>query len=282
MPAASPQLADARREEIVDACAQLYQTLPFKKITLGVIGEKTSFSRTSIYNYFQTKEEIFLALLEREYAAWADDLAALAAAPVPAETFPAAFAALVGRRGCMLKLMSMNLYDLEAGSRVENLLSFKREYGRSLRGVEACLRAHFPRCRQKEADKFVYAFFPFLFGVYPYTQVTPKQAEAMERAHIAYPRLTAAEITMEHHLGLTCDPVGGLVQVPCIERNSMGAIKAITAANWAINNDPDVAVVSLDKVIKTMWETAKDMDFKYKETARGGLAAEIPVSLPDC
>lgn len=94
--------------------------------------------------------------------------------------------------------------------------------------------------------------------------------------------LTAAEITMEHHLGLTCDPVGGLVQVPCIERNSMGAIKAITAANWAINNDPDVAVVSLDKVIKTMWETAKDMDFKYKETARGGLAAEIPVSLPDC
>ena len=107
MPASSPQLADARRDEIVDACAQLYQTLPFKKITLGVIGEKTSFSRTSIYNYFQTKEEIFLALLEREYAAWADDLAALAAAPVPAETFPAAFAALVGRRGCMLKLMSM-------------------------------------------------------------------------------------------------------------------------------------------------------------------------------
>ena len=140
-------------------------------------------------------KEIFLALLEREYAAWADDLAALVAAPVPAETFPAAFAALVGRRGCMLKLMSMNLYDLEAGSRVENLLSFKREYGRSLRGVEACLRAHFPRCGQKEADKFVYAFFPFLFGVYPYTQVTPKQAEAMERAHIAYPRLTAAEIT---------------------------------------------------------------------------------------
>lgn len=204
MPAASPQLADARRDEIVDACAQLYQTLPFKKITLGVIGEKTSFSRTSIYNYFQTKEEIFLALLEREYAAWADDLAALAAAPVPAETFPAAFAALVGRRWCMLKLMSMNLYDLEAGSRVENLLSFKREYGRSLRGVEACLRAHFPRCGQKEADKFVYAFFPFLFGVYPYTQVTPKQAEAMERAHIPYPRLTAAEITASLVETLVC------------------------------------------------------------------------------
>ena len=87
---------------------------------------------------------------------------------------------------------------------------------------------------------------------------------------------------MEHHLGLTCDPVAGLVQVPCIERNSMGAIKAITAANWAINNDPSVPVVSLDKVIKTMWETALDMNFKYKETAQGGLASQIPVSLPDC
>lgn len=94
--------------------------------------------------------------------------------------------------------------------------------------------------------------------------------------------IAAAEITMEHHLGLTCDPVAGLVQVPCIERNSMGAIKAITAANWAINNDPSVPVVSLDKVIKTMWETALDMNFKYKETAQGGLASQIPVSLPDC
>lgn len=94
--------------------------------------------------------------------------------------------------------------------------------------------------------------------------------------------LAAAEITMEHHLGLTCDPVGGLVQVPCIERNSMGAIKAITAATWALNNDPSVPVVSLDNVIKTMWETALDMNTKYKETALGGLAAQVPVNHPDC
>ena len=153
MPKGSEQLTKARKDEIISACARLYDVLPFKAVTLRKIGENTTFSRTSVYNYFKTREEIFLALLEREYAAWADDLAALAAAPVPAETFPAAFAALVGRRGCMLKLMSMNLYDLEAGSRVENLVSFKREYGRSLRGVEACLRAHFPRCGQKEAEK---------------------------------------------------------------------------------------------------------------------------------
>lgn len=94
--------------------------------------------------------------------------------------------------------------------------------------------------------------------------------------------LMAAEIAMEHHLGLTCDPIGGLVQVPCIERNTMGAIKAITACQLALQSTPDFGIVSLDKVIKTMWETALDMNSKYKETADGGLAVHIPISLADC
>ena len=92
--------------------------------------------------------------------------------------------------------------------------------------------------------------------------------------------LIAAEIAMEHHLGLTCDPVGGLVQIPCIERNSMGAIKAINAAELALETDPKNVKVPLDKVISTMWDTAKDMNSKYKETSTGGLA--IKVSSPDC
>jgi len=92
----------------------------------------------------------------------------------------------------------------------------------------------------------------------------------------------AAEIAMEHHLGLTCDPIGGLVQIPCIERNTMGAIKAITAAQLALQSAPDFAKVSLDAVIRTMWETAKDMSHKYKETADGGLAVHIPLSLSEC
>ena len=92
--------------------------------------------------------------------------------------------------------------------------------------------------------------------------------------------LTAAEIAMEHHLGLTCDPIKGLVQVPCIERNSMGAIKAITAANLALETDPDKACVSLDAVIQTMWETAQDMNHKYKETSQGGLATNV--GIPEC
>ncbi len=94
--------------------------------------------------------------------------------------------------------------------------------------------------------------------------------------------MMAAEIAMEHHLGLTCDPIGGLVQVPCIERNTMGAIKAITASQLALQSTPDFAKVSLDAVIKTMWDTAKDMDHKYKETADGGLAVNVPLSLPEC
>lgn len=94
--------------------------------------------------------------------------------------------------------------------------------------------------------------------------------------------LMAAEIAMEHHLGLTCDPIGGLVQIPCIERNTMGAIKAITASQLALQSSPDYAIVSLDKVIATMWNTALDMSSKYKETADGGLAVHIPISLPEC
>ncbi|WAC12867.1 L-serine ammonia-lyase [Dyadobacter pollutisoli] len=94
--------------------------------------------------------------------------------------------------------------------------------------------------------------------------------------------LMAAEIAMEHHLGLTCDPVGGLVQIPCIERNTMGAIKAITASQLALQSNPENAKVSLDNVVKTMWETALDMNNRYKETSEGGLAVNIPISLSEC
>lgn len=92
--------------------------------------------------------------------------------------------------------------------------------------------------------------------------------------------LMASEIAMEHHLGLTCDPIAGLVQIPCIERNAMGAIKAINACEMALHGDPSKAKVPLDKVVATMWETAKDMASKYKETSEGGLAVQVNIS--DC
>ncbi len=92
--------------------------------------------------------------------------------------------------------------------------------------------------------------------------------------------LMASEIAMEHHLGMTCDPIAGLVQIPCIERNAMGAIKAINACEMALNGDPAKAKISLDTVVATMWETAKDMTSKYKETSEGGLAVQVNIS--DC
>lgn len=94
--------------------------------------------------------------------------------------------------------------------------------------------------------------------------------------------LQASEIAMEHHLGLTCDPIKGLVQIPCIERNTMGAIKAITASQLALKSNPNEAIVSLDAVVKTMWETALDMNTKYKETSDGGLAVNVPLGLSEC
>ena len=93
-------------------------------------------------------------------------------------------------------------------------------------------------------------------------------------------KVAATEIAMEHHLGLTCDPIGGLVQIPCIERNSMGAIKAINAAELALETDPNNVKVPFDNVVDTMWETAQNMHTKYKETSKGGLA--VKVSLSDC
>ena len=92
----------------------------------------------------------------------------------------------------------------------------------------------------------------------------------------------AAEIALEHHLGLTCDPVAGLVQIPCIERNTMGAVKAITAATLALASEPADAKIPLDTVIGTMWQTAQDMSVKYKETSEGGLALQIAVNVPEC
>lgn len=193
MPKRSQELTRARREEIVEACAGLYEYMPFREITLGEIGKKTSFTRTSIYNYFHTKEEIFLALLEREYRAWTADLNALADAPV-SSAFPARFSGLLEARGCMLRLLSMNLYDLETGSRIENLIAFKCAYNASIQAVEACLRAHYI-CTHEDEQQFIYAFFPFLFGVYPYTSHSEKQREAMERAGVSYRRYTAAALT---------------------------------------------------------------------------------------
>lgn len=194
MPKGSEALTHARREEIIDACAALYETMSLREITIKLIGAHTSFTRTSIYNYFETKEEIFLALLRREYEAWTADLDALPAQP-DAAALADALAATLERRGTMLRLLSMNLYDIEANSRVENLAAFKTVYAASMQAVRRLLARSGPALSGPAAERFLYAFYPFLFGIYPYTTVTPKQQQAMAMAGVEYPRLSVREIT---------------------------------------------------------------------------------------
>ena len=194
MPKGSEALTHARREEIIDACAALYETMSLREITIKLIGARTSFTRTSIYNYFQTKEEIFLALLRREYEAWTADLDALPAQP-DAAALADALARTLERRGTMLRLLSMNLYDIEANSRVENLAAFKTVYAASIQAVRRLLARSGPALSGPAAERFLYAFYPFLFGIYPYTTVTPKQQQAMAMAGVEYPRLSVREIT---------------------------------------------------------------------------------------
>ena len=188
MPKGSEELTNARKEEIIDACASLYETKSFRDITIRDIGEKTSFTRTSIYNYYHSKEEIFLALLRREHEAWTEDLNGISRqyGKLSAEEFADKLARSLEKRGCMLKLMSMNIYDMEVNSRLENLADFKKSYANALQAVTCCLERFFPSMTADNIQEFLYALFPFLFGVYPYTSHTEKQIQAMKMAHVHF------------------------------------------------------------------------------------------------
>lgn len=188
MPKGSPELTNARREEIISACEELYKTKGFKDVTIRDIGNMTSFTRTSIYNYFQTKEEIFLAILKREYDLWTEELnqSINACESMSDEEIADCLAGTLDKRQLLLKLLSMNHYDMEENSRMEALTDFKISYGKSMQTVMALLGKFRPAMTVAERQGFVYAFFPFLFGVYPYTVVTDKQKEAMREAGVYY------------------------------------------------------------------------------------------------
>ncbi len=196
MPRGSEELTNARKEEIIRACASLYETMSFKEITIKEIGAATSFTRTSIYNYFQTKEEIFLALLQQEYEKWVADLDAITAAheSLTDEKIAQELARSLEKRGLLLKLMSMNHYDMEENSRPERLVEFKTAFGNSIRAVARMLEKFRPQMGPADRQQFLYAFFPFVYGVYPYTTVTDKQREAMEKAGTNFVYLSVYEM----------------------------------------------------------------------------------------
>lgn len=193
----TPETVAQRREEIVNACEQLYKTMSFKDITLKEIGSVTSFSRPTIYNYFQTKEEIFLALFEREYDKWNADLESILSSDqsYSPEQLADLIAGSLEKRAQLLKLLSMNNYDMESNSREELLVSFKRAYGKSLENFRMILNKYCPELSAAEVQKIMYVFFPFMFGIYPYAEVTAKQKAAMKDAEVDYEYQSIYEIT---------------------------------------------------------------------------------------
>ena len=195
----TPELIAQRREEIINACEQLYRTMSFREITLKEIGRITSFSRPTIYNSFETKEEIFLALFQREYDRWNEDLAAILDGNetlTKAELAEKIAASLAGREQ-LLKLLSMNNYDMEANSRPELLISFKKAYGRSMELVAGLLRKFCQDMDEEEIKGFIYTFFPYMFGIYPYAMVTERQKNAMKDAGISYEFYSIYELTYQ-------------------------------------------------------------------------------------
>ncbi len=187
---------DFRKEEIINACEKLYETNTFKDITMKSIGEETTFSRTSIYNYFQTKEEIFLALLKREYDKWIDALNEIYEqnSKLTKENFAEKLTHTIEKRKKLLKLVSMNMYEIEENSRLEELIAFKKSYGLAVKTVKKCVDKFFKDINEEEKERFIYLFFPFMYGIYPYTELTEKQIEAMKVAKVPTKALSIYEI----------------------------------------------------------------------------------------
>ena len=193
----TPEQIAQKREEIINACEQLYRTMSFREITLKEIGKITSFSRPTIYNYFETKEEIFLALFKREYDRWNEQLKDIhdRNERLTKGQLADKIAQSLADRPQLLKLLSMNNYDMEANSREELLVSFKQSYGRSLQLMSMLLTKFCPDMNVTDIQNFIYIFFPFMFGIYPYTSVTEKQKAAMKEAGIDYVYQTVYELT---------------------------------------------------------------------------------------
>lgn len=198
------EIVDIRKEEIINACEKLYRNNNFKDITIKSIGEETTFSRTSIYNYFQTKEEIFLALLKREYERWMDDLNEMYEknSDMTKEIFADKLAQTIAKRKNLLKLLSMNMYDMEENSRMEELIEFKKAYGEAIKMVKKCVDKFFKEISNDKRDEFVFLFFPLMYGIYPYAEVTEKQQQAMKIADVPFKYLSIYEITYKGILKL--------------------------------------------------------------------------------
>ncbi len=191
------------REEILDCTRSLYTHASFSQINIKEIARQLSFTRTAIYTYFDNKEEIFLALLQREYELWNDDLHKLIESDhLSHDDFAHKLASSLQKRHTMLKILAVDMASLDTLARLENLVEFKRVYGVSIELVRQALEKHFPDRTAQDNSQFIHIFFPFLHGVYPYAVATDKQKEAMKIAHVSYVLGTITQIIENCILGL--------------------------------------------------------------------------------
>ncbi|SHJ59276.1 TetR/AcrR family transcriptional regulator [Pseudobutyrivibrio xylanivorans] len=189
---------DKRREEIMDACEKLYETMGFQGINIKVISTETSFSRPSIYNYFQTKEEIFLGLLTREYMKWNEDLKNIIGrnSDMDKDSLAEALATSMEERKTLLKISAMNLYEIEENSRAELLVEYKKVFKDSVELFDECLKKHLGVSEEK-STQIRYAFFPYMYGIYPYSYPTDKQISAMDEVKLSHMDTTIYEMTYQ-------------------------------------------------------------------------------------
>ena len=178
---------NARKKEIMEACEKLYQNTSFKDITVRDIGKETSVGRTSFYTYFQTKDEIFLAILEREYLDFADEIRNLTklSRSIAKEDLAMAIADTLEGRDLFLKILSENPFDMEKNCREECLSGYQEAYAEMVQAISDVLDKFRPDMSEADRSEFIYAFLPFLHGLYPYSAQSEVQKQAMKKAGIS-------------------------------------------------------------------------------------------------
>ena len=184
----NPALVKKRREEIIQSARTLYETMPYWQITFRDVAQGITFGRSSIYNYFHTKEEIFLGVLQKEYELWNADIQTILTMdqPLDIDGYAKVLAKTIAKREIMLKLLAMNIYELENHSRKENLVEFKVAYGATIDSIRKTLTRYFPNMSENDHVQFIYLLYPYLMGVYNYTHVEPYQKEAMDTVGIQH------------------------------------------------------------------------------------------------
>lgn len=196
MPRGSPELTEKRKNEILDACKEIYKSKGFYGVNIKEISTKISLTRPAIYNYFETKEEILLGLLAREYEDWYTELEAVIRPAKDMNTAALAncLAETLADKDVMLRILNMNLYDIEQNSRIERLAEFKMLYARAISAITEILRSYKSDIISHDCTDFCNSFCAFMIGAYPFTHHTEKQNQAMELAGMKFEEPTVYQM----------------------------------------------------------------------------------------